>query len=63
MDKSSNKIWMSLQSYEHGFYDTDYLRLQTLLETKLEYVKSNLEIDKSFEWRGGFNFIVTGNKE
>jgi len=47
---------------EHGFYDADFTRLKTLLETKLEYIKNNFESDKSFEWRGGFNFIVTGIK-
>ena len=47
---------------EHGFYDTDLTKLKTLLETKLDYIKNNLENDKSFEWRGGFNFIVTGKK-
>jgi YesN/AraC family two-component response regulator len=47
---------------EHGFNDSEFLQLKTLLETKLKYVKSYLENDKSFEWRGGFNFIVTGKK-
>jgi len=51
-----------LKYNEHGFNDTDFSRLKTLLETKLEYIKSNFESDKSFEWRGGFNFIVTGIK-
>ena len=46
----------------HGFTDADFARLKSLLETKLEYVKNNLENDTSFEWRGGFNFIVTGIK-
>ena len=47
---------------EHGFYDTDFTQFKTFLETKLEYIKNNFESDKSFEWRGGFNFIVTGKK-
>ena len=47
---------------EHGFYDADLARMKTLLETKLEYIKNNFENDKSFEWRGGFNFIVAGTK-
>ncbi|MCL2773498.1 MAG: class I SAM-dependent methyltransferase [Oscillospiraceae bacterium] len=47
---------------EHGFYDADFTQLIGLLEIKLEYIKNNFENDKSFEWRGGFNFIVTGLK-
>lgn len=47
---------------EHGFYDADVEQLKLLLETKLDYVKNHLESDRSFEWRGGFNFIVTGKK-
>jgi len=46
----------------HDFYDIDLMQLKTLLEIKLEYIKNNLENDKSFEWRGGLNFIVTGMK-
>ncbi|MCL2159349.1 MAG: class I SAM-dependent methyltransferase [Oscillospiraceae bacterium] len=48
---------------EHGFDDANYSQLKSLLNTKLEYVKNSFENDKSYEWRGGFNFIVTGNKE
>ena len=47
---------------QHGFGDNDFSRLLAFLQVKLEYVKNNLEHDKSFEWRGGFNFIVTGVK-
>jgi len=47
---------------EHGFDDSDFAQIKTLLKKKLEYVKNNFENDKSFEWRGGFNFIVTGKK-
>jgi ubiquinone/menaquinone biosynthesis C-methylase UbiE len=47
---------------EHGFCDTDFTQLKNLLETKLDYIKNKFEYDKSFEWRGGFNFIVTGKK-
>jgi len=48
--------------HQHDFSDHDFTRLVTLLQTKIAYVKNNLEHDKSFEWRGGFNFIVTGKK-
>ena len=47
---------------KYGFGEMDFTRLKTLLEAKLAYIKTNLETDKSFEWRGGFNFIVTGKK-
>jgi hypothetical protein len=33
------------------------------MHRKLEYVKDNFENDSSFEWTGGFNFIVTGVKK
>ena len=46
----------------HGFTDKDEERLVELLNKKLDYVRTDFENDKSFEWRGGFNFIVTGVK-
>ena len=46
----------------HGFTDKDVERLLELLNKKLDYVRSHFKSDKSFEWRGGFNFIVTGKK-
>jgi len=33
------------------------------MQTKIEYIKNNLENDNSYEWLGGFNIIVTGKKE
>ena len=51
------------QTYnEHGFNDADFSQLKSLLNTKLEYIQTKFEDDKSYEWRGGFNFIVTGVK-
>lgn len=47
---------------EHGFGDTQFERLTDLLKAKLAYIKTNFDADQSFEWRGGFNFIVTGVK-
>ena len=47
----------------HGFTDKDMERLIELLNVKLDYVRAHFESDKSFEWRGGFNFVVTGKKE
>ena len=47
---------------EHGFNDRKLERLIELMETKLEYVSRYFEHDHSFEWTGGFNFIVTGRK-
>lgn len=46
----------------HGFSNEDYRRLQELLARKLEYLQQHFEEDRSFEWHGGFNFIVTGRK-
>ena len=48
---------------EHGFGGAEYSQLKSLLHRKLEYIKNGFENDKSYEWRGGFNFIVTGIKE
>ncbi|MBQ7322235.1 MAG: methyltransferase domain-containing protein [Clostridia bacterium] len=48
---------------EHGFDDRKCARLLELLRRKLEYVEQHLEHDRSFEWIGGFNFIVTGIKD
>jgi folate-dependent tRNA-U54 methylase TrmFO/GidA len=48
---------------DHGFDDSKLTRLIELMHRKLEYVKDNFENDSSFEWTGGFNFIVTGVKQ
>jgi hypothetical protein len=47
---------------EHGFTDAEFDRYTTLLTTKLNYIESEFDNDRSYEWRGGFNFIVTGKK-
>lgn len=47
---------------EHGFDEGKYNRLLELMHRKLEYVRNHFEEDHSFEWTGGFNFIVTGVK-
>ena len=47
---------------EHGFSESKLNRLIELMNRKLEYVNSSFETDHSFEWTGGFNFIVTGIK-
>lgn len=47
---------------EHGFDESKLNRLIELMNRKLEYVNSSFETDHSFEWTGGFNFIVTGVK-
>lgn len=47
---------------EHGFDDVKLNRLLELMKIKLAYVSENFENDHSFEWVGGFNFIVTGVK-
>ena len=47
---------------EHGFGDFKFERLTELLKVKLDYINKDFANDKSYEWRGGFNFIVTGEK-
>ena len=47
---------------EHGFDEGKLNRLIELMKRKLDYVSSNFAGDNSFEWIGGFNFIVTGVK-
>jgi ubiquinone/menaquinone biosynthesis C-methylase UbiE len=47
---------------EHGFFDQQFNRLKELLHIKYNYVKNNFANDRSFEWCGGFNFIVAGRK-
>jgi ubiquinone/menaquinone biosynthesis C-methylase UbiE len=48
---------------EQGFYRDDFYALTELLEKKLAYLAKNFETDKSYEWHGGFNFIITGKKQ
>jgi ubiquinone/menaquinone biosynthesis C-methylase UbiE len=48
--------------HQHGFSHSDFERLVQLLTIKLEYLKEHFDTDKSYEWHGGFNFIVTGKK-
>ncbi|MDW7657451.1 MAG: hypothetical protein SCM11_09795 [Bacillota bacterium] len=48
---------------EHGFDENLFKRLMELLNIKLVYVQNNFDHDKSYEWQGGFNFIVTGTKK
>jgi len=48
---------------EYGFDEKKFNRLMELMKIKLDYVSNNFEYDNSFEWTGGFNFIVTGIKE
>jgi ubiquinone/menaquinone biosynthesis C-methylase UbiE len=47
---------------EQGFTSADFEELITLLKIKSDYLKNNFDTDNSFEWRGGFNYIVTGIK-
>lgn len=48
--------------HQHGFSHSDFERLVQLLTIKLAYLKEHFDMDKSYEWHGGFNFIVTGRK-
>ena len=47
---------------EHGFDNCKLNRLIELMKIKLDYVSDNFADDRSFEWTGGFNFIITGIK-
>jgi ubiquinone/menaquinone biosynthesis C-methylase UbiE len=47
---------------QHGFSHSDFNRLVQLLKVKLAYLKEYFDTDHSYEWHGGFNFIVTGRK-
>jgi ubiquinone/menaquinone biosynthesis C-methylase UbiE len=47
---------------EHGFGDAEFERLTELLKVKLEYISKDFADDRSYEWRGGFNFVVAGKK-
>lgn len=47
---------------EQGFDEIKLNRLIELMKQKSDYVKNHFEDDHSFEWTGGFNFIVTGVK-
>jgi ubiquinone/menaquinone biosynthesis C-methylase UbiE len=48
--------------HQHGFSHSDFERMMQLLSVKLEYLKEHFDTDRSYEWHGGFNFIVTGRK-
>jgi len=47
---------------EQGFTLDNQHELISLLERKIEYLSNHFEKDKSYEWRAGFNYIVTGKK-
>jgi hypothetical protein len=47
---------------EQGFTAEKLHELISLLERKIEYLTNHFEQDKSYEWHGGFNYIVTGKK-
>ena len=47
----------------NGFSGQQFERLMELMERKQEYVTNHFAEDRSFEWTGGFNFIVTGIKD
>ena len=47
---------------EQGFTLDNQHELISLLERKIEYLSNHFEEDRSYEWRGGFSYIVTGIK-
>jgi len=70
MDETADEIrWLKSRysekekSYtEQGFSSKDFAELVALLERKLDYLTHHFDSDNSYEWHGGFNFIVTGQK-
>ena len=48
---------------EQGFTIDNQNELISLLERKIEYLTNHFESDKSYEWRGTLNYIVTGVKK
>ena len=46
----------------HGFTIGDYNRMAELLEAKLKYLSDHFDMDESYEWHGGFNYIVAAKK-
>ncbi len=47
---------------KRGFRRRDYEELASLLEQKYAHYETDFETDQSFEWHGGYNYIVTGVK-
>ena len=70
VNETSDEMRMSKARYgeneakynERGFTSENQQELVSLLERKIEYLTNHFEEDKSYEWRGGFNYIVTGMK-
>ena len=48
---------------ENGFTHEDYCGLLALHKAKLSYLREHFEESESFEWHGGYNYIITGKKE
>ena len=48
---------------EQGFTNEDFNTLMGLLEKKFNYLNNHFETDRSYEWHGGYNFIITGIKK
>ena len=58
-----NRYSDNAKSYNvQGFSSKDFEELSELLERKLDYLTHHFDSDKSYEWHGGFNFIITGKK-
>ena len=70
ISETSNELRMAKGRYdenvtkynEQGFTLDNQHELISLLERKIEYLTNHFEEDKSFEWRGNLNYIVTGKK-
>jgi len=70
LSETSDELRMAIGRYaenekmysEQGFSIDNQNELVALLERKIEYLTNHFEQDKSYEWHGGFNYIVTGKK-
>ena len=70
LNETSDELRMAMARYdenekvynEQGFTTENQNELVMLLERKIEYLANSFNQDKSYEWHGGFNYIVTGKK-
>lgn len=70
LDETQDEInWLKFRYSENesvyginGFSPNDFIKLLSLLEQKYKYLNENFETCDSYEWHGGYNYIVTGIK-
>lgn len=61
--------WLESRYYDNrdfytasGFSHDDFERLLKFNQLKYEYLSEHFDTDESYEWRGGYNYIITGKK-